>query len=109
MQVGASLFVVASLARLARNPPLAEARDTADVALFLFGIVVLCGSSLIGVIWAGAAFLCAPALLSWNRTISLVKRHVSLWLAAGGMLLLPLGFFFLALTARPRAPAPRPT
>ena len=105
MQLGASLFVVASLARLARNPPLAEARDTADVALFLFGIVVLCGSSLIGVIWAGSALLCAPALLSWTRTISLVKRHVSLWLAAGGMLLLTGGYYLWTLTVGARASA----
>ena len=105
MQLGASLLLVASLARLDRNSVLAEADDTAHVTLFLFGIVVLSGSSLIGMVWAGAALLATPALLSWTRVMSLVKRHAFLWLAAGGMLLLIGGYYLWTLTVGARASA----
>ena len=105
MQLGASLLVVASLARLERNSPLAEARDAAHSAWFLFGIVVLSGSSLTGMIWAGAALLATPAVLSWTRIISLVKQQAALWLAAGGMLLFLGGYYLWTLTLGARASA----
>ena len=105
MQLGASLLVVASLARLDRNSSMCEARDTAHVALLLFGIVVLAGSSLCGMIWAGGALLAGPAFLSWTRIISLVKRHILLWLAAGGMLLFFGCYYLWTLTVGARASA----
>jgi hypothetical protein len=105
MQLGASLLVVASLARLDQNSSMREARDTAHVALFLIGIVVLTGSSLCGMVWAGGALLATPAFLSWPRTMSLVRRHVSLWLAAGGMLLFFGGYYLWTLSVGARASA----
>jgi hypothetical protein len=105
MQVGASLLVVASLVRLDRNSSMREARDTVDVALLLLGMVALSGSSLTGMIWAGAALLAMPALLSWPRFLGLVKRHVFLWLAAGGLLLFLGGYYLWTLTIGARASA----
>jgi hypothetical protein len=73
------------------------------VALFLFGVVVLSGSTLIGMVWAGAALLAMLALLPWTRIMSLVKQGASLWVAAGGMLLLIGGYYFWTLTVGARA------
>jgi len=57
------------------------------------------------VILAGAALLAMPAFLSWTQTMSLVKRHVPLCLAAGGMLLFFGGYYLWTLTLGARASA----
>jgi hypothetical protein len=41
------------------------------VALFLLGLVVLCGSSLLGMVWAGGALAAMPTLLSLRQVVSL--------------------------------------
>ena len=94
MQLGVSLLLVASLARLDRNSAMGEARDAVHLAVFLFGVVVLSGFSIIGMVWASAALLVLPALLPWSRVLGLVKRFWYLWLAAGGILF-SLGCYYL--------------
>jgi hypothetical protein len=75
------------------------------VALFLFGLVVLCGSNLLGMLWAGAALAAMPALLSLRRTMSLARRYWYLWLAAGGMLGVFAGYYLWTLSLGARASA----
>ena len=105
MELGASLLVVASLARLGRDSPPGEAFDAVDLALFLFGIVILSGCTMLGMIWAGAALLATPALLSWARVMSLIKQYAALCLAAGGMLLLFGSYYLWTLAVGARASA----
>ena len=105
MELGASLLVVACLARFNREDPLTEAHDAVYVAAFLFGIVVLSGCTMLGMIWAGAALLATPALLSWTRTIRLVKQHAPLCFAAGGVLLLFGCYYLWTLAVGARASA----
>lgn len=75
------------------------------VALFLFGLVVLCGSSLLGMVWAGGALAAMPALLSLRRVVSLAKRYWYLWLATGGLLVVFAGYYLWALSLGARASA----
>jgi hypothetical protein len=75
------------------------------VALFLFGLVVLCGSSLLGMVWAGGALAAMPALLSLRRIVSLAKRYWYLWLATGGLLVVFAGYYLWGLSLGARASA----
>ena len=75
------------------------------VALFLFGLVVLAGSSLLGMVWAGAALAAMLVLLSPRQVMSLAKRHWSLWLAALGLLMLFAGYYLWTLSLGARASA----
>ena len=75
------------------------------VALFLFGLVVLSGSNLLGMLWAGAALAAMPALLSLRRTMSLARRFWYLWLAAGGLLGVFAGYYLWTLSLGARASA----
>jgi len=105
MQLGASLLVVASLVHLGEGSGEAKAGDAVHVALFLFGLVALSGSSLTGMVWAGAGLAAVPTLLSWPRLVGLVKRYAFLWLAAAGLLLLLAGYYLWTLTVGARASA----
>ena len=105
MELGASLLVVASLARLHRSSPAGEAADAVCVALFLVGIVILSGCTMLGMIWAGTALLATPTLLSWTRIIRLIKQHAAWCLAAGGMLLLFGSYYLWTLAVGARASA----
>ena len=75
------------------------------VALFLLGLVVLSGSSLTGMVWAGAALASMPVLLSFRRVFVLVKDYWYLWLATGGVLTLFAGYYLWTLTLGARASA----
>ena len=109
MQLGASLLVVASLVRLGRGHSLgrpdAHVGKGGAVAMFLCGLVVLSGSSLLGMVWAGAALAAMLAFLSPSPVVSLVKRYGYLWLAAGGCLLVFAAFYLWALSLGARASA----
>ena len=86
MQLGATLLIVASLRRLAQEGCGADSKEAVHVALFLVGMIVLCGSSLFGMIWAAPVVGVLLALLPRTRLVSLLKRHCWLWLAAAGPL-----------------------
>jgi hypothetical protein len=73
--------------------------------LFLFGLVILSGCTMLGMIWAGAALLATPALLSWVRVMRLAKQYAVLCLAAGGMLLLFGSYYLWTLAVGARASA----
>jgi len=74
MQLGMSLLIFAALYHLSRSV-LTPWQETGWFAAFCFGLFALCGSSLLGVIWAGAALLCAPFLFSFKRLWALSGRH----------------------------------
>jgi hypothetical protein len=76
-----------------------------NVLLYLLGLVVLSGSSLLGMVWAGAALLTVPAVLSIPRTIGLARRYWYLWIAAGAFLLLFTGYYLWTLSLGARASA----
>jgi len=123
MQLGATLLMVGALVRLAGAKPngniqhlnkgQAEAVGCSmfptasgfHVALFLFGLVFLAGSSLLGMVWAGAAIAAMPVLLSPRQVMGLAKRYWSLWLAAAGLLALFAGYYLWALSLGARASA----
>lgn len=133
MQLGAALLVVASLVRLTNSLPVNSVGNvqpatsnlqhpvlpktesvgcwmfpsgsTLHLALFLFGLVVLSGSSLLGMVWAGAALAALPVLLSPRHVMSLAKRHWSLWLTAFGLLILFAGYYLWTLSRGARASA----
>ena len=87
MQLGATLLALASLRRIAQGCRLGGAQCAAQLALFLFAMVVLCGSGLFGTIWAGAAGAALVLLLSWKQLAELIRTHRWLWLAATGPLI----------------------
>ena len=105
MQVGASLLVVASLRRLAQGGSLADAQDAVQVALFLLGVIVLCGSSLLGMIWAAGVIGVLLVLFSWTQLASLLQRHRWLWLAAAGPVFGFAFYYAWTLTMGARASA----
>jgi hypothetical protein len=87
IQLGASLMVIASLRRITLNGGAGLGKCTRQWALFLLGIVILCGSSLFGTIWAAAAMGALLVLVPWPQLVDSLKRHLWLWLAAAGPLI----------------------
>jgi hypothetical protein len=105
MMLGASLLAVASLVHLAEGSQEAKEDDAIHVALFLFGLVMLSGSSLIGMVWAGAGLAAVPILVPWPRLVSLVRRYAFLWLAGAALLFLLIGYYLWTLAIGARASA----
>jgi hypothetical protein len=116
MQLGASLMVAGALCRLALDPrqdntpsaPGAPNREDCSsrpaVCWFLAGVVVMSGSSMLGMVWAGAA-VAGLVLVAPGNCRRLLLRC---WLvsAAAGLILLALaGYFLWTLTIGARASA----
>src|SRR6266478_3938998 len=57
IQLSASMVVFAALYRLSQSSILTAGQERAWVLAFFLGMICLCGSSLLGMIWAGAALL----------------------------------------------------
>ncbi len=79
MQLGASLIIFAALFRLSQNQELSPAQEQRWVAAFFFAVLMLCGSSLLGMIWAGAAGLSVPVIFSRRRLGELLRVHQLVW------------------------------
>ena len=75
------------------------------MALLLTGLVVLSGSSLTGMVWAGAGLAALPTLLPWPRLVRLVKGSAFLWLAGVWLLMLLGGYYLWTLNVGARASA----
>ena len=101
MQLGASLLVFAGLYQLSQAK-LTLPQERKWFAVLCFGLLALCGSSLLGVIWAGAALLCAAWLFSSRRLWDLARaQKVAGLLTLGLLLALGLYYFWtLQLAAR---------
>ena len=75
MQIGCSLAIFAALYRLSGNPNMEPRCERNWIIGFCVGIVALCGSSLLGVIWAGAAFVSLLVLFPIKRLMQLLRAH----------------------------------
>lgn len=112
MQLGASLMVVGALGHLVRSgawrpAPTATARpcETWPTALFGFALFVLSGSSLLGMVWAGAGLVALVVLLPRSRLLTLLRQQRRLWLAAGVGLLAFGAYYLWTLRVGARASA----
>ena len=94
MQLGASLITFAALYRLSRIENLSAQQESRWIAAFFFGIISLCGSSLLGMIWAGAACLSLPVLFSWQRLGEMARSHRAVCLFALSWLV-AIGLYYL--------------
>jgi hypothetical protein len=82
MQLGVTLLAIAALRQLAQRSGSGEASCAGPLGLFLAALLVLCGSSLFGVIWAGAAAAALVLLLPGKQLVGLFKKCSWMWLAA---------------------------
>jgi hypothetical protein len=94
MQLGVTLLALASLRHVAQSCAANEGRCGGQLTLFLAALLVLCGSSLFGVIWAAAAVAALVLLLSWKQLAALLRRCCWLWLAAA-VPLAALGVYYV--------------
>jgi len=95
MQIGTSLLILAALGRLSEEPPAVSPLEGRLWAGGLAcGVVLLSGSSLLGMVWAGAALGAGLAALPWARSWEVIRSHWLVWLAAAPFLL-GLGIFHL--------------
>ena len=93
MQLGASCLIFAALHRLGRDE-LSQRQQSLWLSGFLSGFLILCGSSLIGVIWSIAALAAAFILIPRRRFLDLWKTGW-LRLALTGSVLLVLGLYYI--------------
>ena len=109
MQWGASSLILVALARLDRARYLGDAATHMatgrEVVIFLLGVVVLSGSSLLGMVWSGAAVVAMLAFLSPGGALRLVKRYWHLLAAASWLLLGFAGYYLWTLSLGARASA----
>src|SRR5208283_4147714 len=98
MQIGISLLLVASLMQLGRESSAPESHEAIHLALFLFGIVVLSGSTIVAMIWAGGALLALFALLPWSWLMYLLQRYWYLWLGTAVLLAAFAGYYLWTLS-----------
>jgi hypothetical protein len=88
MQIGTSLLIFAALCRLSETSGPDFARDERIwFALLACGLVLLSGSSLLGMVWAAAAVGTALAAFSGARSWRLIRSHALIVLAAAPFLL----------------------
>lgn len=89
MQIGTSMLIFGSLIRLYRSD--AEKGERSNVLWLGVGLVCLSGSSLLGMIWAGAAILTIAIMWPWIKVWQLVKRN---WISCLSVL---ISFCILAI------------
>lgn len=82
MQLGSSLLIFGAIYRLCGDTPLEPARARNWLTAFWLGIIVLCGSHLLGVIWAGAALFALLLLLSPKPLFQLFRNHWQICVSA---------------------------
>lgn len=103
MQLGASLLLFAALCRL-RVPPAANgANERLWITGFFFGMIVLCGSSLLGMLWAASALGAAAVVFPRSRLTELWRSHRGSGAVIGGLLLLLGVYYWWTLAAGARA------
>jgi hypothetical protein len=78
MQLGATMVMAGALWRLANDSGAGQTETTGSgkwVWCYCAGLVVLAGSSLLGVIWDAAAIGAALAVLGWRRMLALGRAN----------------------------------
>lgn len=99
MQLGASLLIFAALYRLigecgVRSAECGMGHSALWVRGLLAGIVVLCGSSMLGMIWAASAVAVTLVVFSRRGIRELLRSYRWGWLLASGFVLL-FGCYYL--------------
>jgi hypothetical protein len=103
MQLGASLMIFAALYRLGKDKVKVMKGERGWVLLFLFGVVSLSGSSLLGMIWAGAGCLAAGFVLGLDALTKLVRTNLVLCLISFFLLAGLAGYYLWTLQIGARA------
>jgi hypothetical protein len=110
MQLGATLLIFGSLWRLAKLP--GEQKNGRQekflAAVFCFGLVMLSGSSLLGMVWAGAILVMVPAILGGPDCRRLWRGNWSL-LMVTALPLLALTIFYPWVLKQGSSPTPGST
>ncbi len=104
MQLGGALLVVAALQALSRSVSLL-ATGRAWFGIFCAGLLVLGGSSLLGMIWVAGAVGALVVLLTFPTTWRLLRRNWAMALATGGSLTLLAVYYLWTLKMGARASA----
>jgi hypothetical protein len=97
MQIGISLLLLGALWRLAGTSSAPDQSGRGEgilTGLFCFGLVALSGSSLLGVIWVGAAGAAAMLVLGWPRVLRLARQN-ALTLVITSLVLIALAGYYL--------------
>ena len=105
MQLGASLLIGAALLRLLGRERASAGRERFWLWAFGAGLVVLSGSSLIGMIWAGAALAVAAVVCPRERRVEWLRTHWALALGVAAALAGFGGYFLWTLHLGARASA----
>ena len=88
MQIATSLLVLAALCRLSETSgPEFASEERTWFALLACGLVLLSGSSLLGMVWAGAAAGAALVAFPRARSWCLIRSHMLIVLAAMSFLI----------------------
>ena len=107
LQLGASLLIVGSLKRVQQECD--DARGSAvtspHLAFFLVGIILLSGSSLLGMVWTAAALVALVLLLPKAQLRDVLKQKWGLCLAGAVPLLALAVYYVWSLAAGARASA----
>ena len=104
MQLGATFFLLAALcrwSRLAADEPPGRGWTWG----FVFALVALAGSSLLGMIWAAAALAAVLVVWPWRRWLELFGKHFLAWLFAAAALAALAKYYLWTLKTGARASA----
>lgn len=106
MQIGVGLLLLGTLWRLAGTASAPDQPGRGEgvlLGLFCFGLVALSGSSLLGVIWAGAAGAAALLVLGWPRLLRLARQNALTLVIASLVLIALAGYYLWSLKCGNRA------
>jgi hypothetical protein len=93
MQLGTGLFLAAALCHWSQKSS-AAANEPVWIWSFVFALIALSGSSMLGMIWAATPLLAAFFLLPKDRLLTLGRRYIFAWLTAL-VFLIALGIYYL--------------
>ncbi|MBP9901097.1 MAG: hypothetical protein KBH45_06530 [Verrucomicrobia bacterium] len=105
MQMGVTAMIVAALIQLNLPPAAPERTESRWLTLYLLGVILLSGISMLGQMWAGAALLAVFVVVPKTRWATWWDRHRGKLLLTAGALLLLGGYYLWSLTIGARATA----
>src|SRR5665213_305277 len=91
MQIAAALMLIGAMLRLAERP------EKKWMRLFGLGIVLLAGSSLTGMVWAGAFLLAANFICGFQNCLRLVRENIPAVLVTAIFLTALVAYYFWTL------------
>ena len=87
MQLGAALALFGALERLAKpKVPATSPPNRIWITVFAASLIVLSGSSLLGMIWAAAAIAAFLGIQNRDQPLGFLREHFGLWLMTGLLL-----------------------